>query len=112
MEDLHDSTIKWRKTLEASLTEHRQYMGHMTQFMTHSIVFMKQTCIYDFGMTKEEYEAELASTWQLNAKICQNLVTVDNTLKEAVDAALAETTDMELAVIDPENRVECVDELH
>lgn len=103
VEDLHDSTIKWRKALEASLTEHRRYMGHMTQFMTHSIVFMKHTCISDFGMTEEEYEAELASTWQLNAKICQNLVTVDNTLKEAVDVALTETTDMEPVTIDQEN---------
>ena len=56
IEELHDSTIKWRKRLETSLTEHRAYMNTMVTFMSHSTVLMRQTCPNEYQMTEEQYE--------------------------------------------------------
>ncbi len=85
VEELQESTIKWRKNLDQSLFEHRKYMSNMNLFMTHSIVFMKQMCMNDFGMSNDQYQEELMKALQLHKEINQNMVSVDKVLEGAIE---------------------------
>jgi len=90
IEELHDSTIKWRKRLETSLTEHRAYMNSMVTFMSHSIVLMRQTCLNDYHMSEEQYEKELNCAFNGHKDMLRNLVAVEKDFTAGVDAERAE----------------------
>ena len=90
IEDLHNSTIKWRKRLETSLTEHRVFMNSMVTFMSHSIVLMHQTCLNDYNMTEEQYQKELNGAFESNKNVFRNLLRVEKDLTHTIAAEIAE----------------------
>lgn len=92
VEENYEASVKWRKTLQESLDAHRTYMKEMSEFFTHSIVFIRQSCIHDYGMTPTEYEEQVTAAKRTHSRIKQSASSVDNALTEAIAQDKPEAT--------------------